>query len=75
MDSDTLYSKSSEYIELFSKRLIVQRYAISTQKSYIHCLKTFLYDFRNYALAHISETQIENHIKYLIDKRQISLSY
>ncbi len=62
-------------LKLYTSKLETQRYAPNSIKIYVHCIKKFLFDFKQYDLEVISEKNIENYIHYLIRKEKISASY
>lgn len=63
-----------EVLSKFKAYLLVQRYAASTIKVYVSCLKKFLTAFEKYDLQTVDEKNIENYMSYLIRKHSISAS-
>ncbi len=75
MNNETLQKLTDHYIHIFGQKLIVQRYASSTQRTYLSCLRRFLHDFRHYRSEQIGPLQIQNYMAHLIRHRQVSDSY
>ena len=62
-------------IELFEKRLKLQRYSPNSIKIYVNCVENFLLIFKKYNPKNIDFNQIEKYIHYLINEKKISQSY
>ncbi len=62
-------------LKTFQEKLTIQRYASNTQKTYLQCLQKFLTAFEKYDLETVKEKNIENYIRYLLEKENISTSY
>jgi integrase/recombinase XerD len=64
-----------ELTSKFKQKLILQRYADSTVRSYVNCVSKFLKAFEKYELKNVNEQNIENYISHLLTTEQISDSY
>jgi len=64
-----------ELTSKFKQKLILQRYADSTVRSYVNCVSKFFKAFEKYELKNVNEQNIENYISHLLTTEQISDSY
>lgn len=56
-----------DLVSKFKQKLLVQRYAQNTIKTYGNCLTKFLTAFQKYQLETVNEKNIENYITHLIE--------
>ncbi len=64
-----------DLVSKFKQKLLVQRYAQNTIKTYGNCLTKFLTVFQKYQLETVNEKNIENYIIHLLEKEKISDAY
>lgn len=64
-----------DLVSKFKQKLLVQRYAQNTIKTYGNCLTKFLTAFQKYQLETVNEKNIENYITHLLEKEKISDAY
>lgn len=62
-------------IAAFQQKLLLQRYAENTIKTYSGCLSKFLQAFHRYNMEQVTERNIENYIYHLVETEKISDSY